>query len=85
MKYYRLYTIFKFPNVRVLDFQKVKLKERVLAKSLFTSEKGKKIIEDMLNKKFGEENEFEYVNTYESIQQDINKQKIIYVIYVIKF
>ncbi len=79
MKYYRLYTIYKLPNIRVLDFQKVKLKERVMAKNLFDSEKGKKIIEDMLNRRFGEEDETEYLKAVEILQKDIDKQKIIYV------
>ena len=79
MKYYRLYTIYKLPNVRVLDFQKVKLKEKAMAKNLFESEMGKKIIEDMMNRKFGEEDETEYVKASEIIQQDISKQRIIYV------
>jgi hypothetical protein len=79
MKYYRLYTIYKLPNIRVLDFQKVKLKERALAKNLFDSEKGKKIIEDMLNRRFGEEDEAEYVRAAEILQKDIDKQKMIYV------
>jgi hypothetical protein len=63
----------------VLDFQKVKLKERVMAKNLFDSEKGKKIIEDMLNRRFGEEDETEYLKAVEILQKDIDKQKIIYV------
>ena len=35
---YREYVIHKFPNLRVLDFKKVKDKEREAAKKLFTSE-----------------------------------------------
>lgn len=79
MKYYRLYTIYKLPNVRVLDFQKVKLKERSFAKNLFESEKGKKIIEDMINRRFVEEDEAEYLRASEILQKDIDKQKMIYV------
>ncbi|XP_061424561.1 U2 small nuclear ribonucleoprotein A' isoform X1 [Lethenteron reissneri] len=40
-KNYRLYTVYKLPQVRVLDFQKVKLKERQEAERLF---KGKKSV-----------------------------------------
>ena len=67
------------PNVRSLDFQKVKLKEKVFAKNLFESEKGKKIIEDMLNKKFNEEDETEFLTASENIKNNIEKQKTIYV------
>lgn len=35
MPNYRLYTIFTLPSVTVLDFQKVKLKERLLAQEMF--------------------------------------------------
>lgn len=79
MKYYRLYVIFKLPGVRVLDFQKVKLKERIAAKELFTSEKGIKIIESMSSKKFLIEEDEEYLKSIQKIQQDENKKKMIYV------
>ena len=36
--YYRLYTIYKIPSLRVLDFQKVKKSEREAAKTFFESE-----------------------------------------------
>jgi len=65
-----------------LDFEKVKLKERILARNLFTSEKGKKIIEDMINKRFGDEDEQEYIKAVEILRQDENKQKFLYVIYI---
>ena len=67
------------PNVRSLDFQKVSLKEKIYAKNLFDSERGKKIIEDMLNKKFTDEDEADYVMASEKIQKDLDKQKTIYV------
>ena len=35
-----MYVIFKMPNLRVLDFQKVTLKERIAAKKLFESAAG---------------------------------------------
>ena len=38
---YRLFVIHKFPNLRVLDFRKVKLKEKEAAKALFKSKQGK--------------------------------------------
>jgi hypothetical protein len=74
-----MYAIYKMPNLRVLDFQKVKLKEKLLAKNLFESEKGLKIIEDMTKSQFSKENEEEYIKAIESIQQDINKKKMLYV------
>jgi len=43
-KHYRLYVIFKLPSVRILDFQKVKAKERVEANKLFDSETGAKLV-----------------------------------------
>lgn len=42
-KYYRLYVIHKLPQIRLLDFKKVKLKERQEAKSLFEGVKGKQL------------------------------------------
>lgn len=39
-KHYRHYVIHKLPNVRVLDFRKVKLRERNEAKELFKGSKG---------------------------------------------
>ena len=67
------------PNVRVLDFQKVKLKERVTAKKLFESEKGKQIIEDMKNKKYDEE----YSKAVEEmLKNEENKKKIYVKLYI---
>ena len=43
---YRLFVIHKFSNLRVLDFKKVKQKERDSAKELFKSKKGKEQRED---------------------------------------
>ncbi|KAK9881695.1 hypothetical protein WA026_017214 [Henosepilachna vigintioctopunctata] len=42
-QHYRLYLIYKLPNLRLLDFRKIKLKEREEAKHLFKSKKGKEI------------------------------------------
>jgi len=40
LKHYRLFTIYKLPQLRVLDFKKIKLKEKQEAQKLF---KGKKV------------------------------------------
>ncbi|XP_054164213.1 U2 small nuclear ribonucleoprotein A'-like [Oppia nitens] len=42
-KHYRLYVIHKLPTVRLLDFRKVKLRERDEAKQLFKGDKGRKL------------------------------------------
>lgn len=42
-QHYRLYVIYKLPNLRLLDFRKIKMKERQEAKNLFKSKKGKEI------------------------------------------
>ncbi|XP_040569924.1 U2 small nuclear ribonucleoprotein A' [Lepeophtheirus salmonis] len=44
---YRLYLIHKLPNLRMLDFRKVKLKEREEAKAKFKSEEGKKVLKEI--------------------------------------
>ena len=69
LKYYRLYVIYNLPNLRVLDFQQVKSKERQAAKELFTSEKGKKLIERLKNKKYEEEDK-DFVKAVEEIKRD---------------
>eukprot|EP00741_Cyanophora_paradoxa_P021639 tig00000241_g20886.t1 len=40
-QHYRLYVIHKIPSIKLLDFQRVKLKERLASKKLFGGEKGK--------------------------------------------
>lgn len=65
--------------MRVLDFQKVKLKEKLMAKNLFESEKGKQLIEDMKNKKFQIEEDEEYVKELEKTLKDEEKKRKIYV------
>jgi GMP synthase PP-ATPase subunit len=65
--------------LRVLDFQKVKLKEKLMAKNLFESEKGKQLIEDMKNKKFQIEEDEEYVKELEKTLKDEEKKRKIYV------
>jgi len=44
LKHYRLYVIFKLPSIRVLDFQKVKAKERSEAAKLFDNETGAQLV-----------------------------------------
>ena len=52
-----------------VDFQQVKSKERQAAKELFTSEKGKKLIERLKNKKYEEEDK-DFVKAVEEIKRD---------------
>jgi len=47
---YREYVIHKFPNLRVLDFKKVKEKEREAAKQLYKSKEGKTQLKDIQRK-----------------------------------
>lgn len=46
-KNYRLYVIHKLPQVRVLDFQRIKMKERNRAKEFFASKSGRQVISDL--------------------------------------
>ncbi|XP_044940198.1 LOW QUALITY PROTEIN: U2 small nuclear ribonucleoprotein A'-like [Mustela putorius furo] len=46
-KHYRLYVIYKVPQVRVLDFQKVKLKERQEAEKMFEGKRGAQLAKDI--------------------------------------
>ncbi|XP_029814640.1 U2 small nuclear ribonucleoprotein A' [Manacus vitellinus] len=46
-KHYRLYLIHKVPQVRVLDFQKVKLKERQEAEKMFKGKRGAQLAKDI--------------------------------------
>ncbi|XP_022909630.1 U2 small nuclear ribonucleoprotein A' [Onthophagus taurus] len=41
--HYRFYVIYKLPQIKLLDFRKIKLKEREEAKALFKSKKGREI------------------------------------------
>ncbi|CAJ0572351.1 unnamed protein product, partial [Mesorhabditis spiculigera] len=45
--HYRLYVIFRIPTVRVLDFQRVKLKEREEAKKMFKGKKNRKLLQEV--------------------------------------
>ncbi|OTF80379.1 U2 small nuclear ribonucleoprotein A-like protein [Euroglyphus maynei] len=42
-KHYRLYVIHRIPSLRLLDFKKVKNREREEAQKLFSGEKGKRL------------------------------------------
>ncbi|XP_068596700.1 U2 small nuclear ribonucleoprotein A' isoform X3 [Brachionichthys hirsutus] len=46
-KHYRLYVISKMPQIRVLDFQKVKLKERQEAEKMFKGKRGAQLAKDI--------------------------------------
>lgn len=46
-KYYRLYVIHKLPTVRLIDFQKVKLREREAAAKMFKGKKGKQFMAEI--------------------------------------
>ncbi|XP_062869244.1 U2 small nuclear ribonucleoprotein A' [Trichomycterus rosablanca] len=46
-KHYRLYVISKLPQIRVLDFQKVKLKERQEAEKMFKGKRGAQLAMDI--------------------------------------
>ncbi|XP_034243085.1 U2 small nuclear ribonucleoprotein A' [Thrips palmi] len=48
--HYRLYLIYKLPQLRLLDFQKIKQKERDEAKTLFKSKVGKEIQREIAKK-----------------------------------
>lgn len=67
------------PNLRVLDFQKIKVKERAYANALFQTEKGQQIIEDMYHSNYQREDEEEYIKAMEAIQQDVKKKQMLYV------
>ncbi|XP_060529298.1 U2 small nuclear ribonucleoprotein A' [Cylas formicarius] len=49
-QHYRLYVIYKLPQLKLLDFRKIKTKEREEAKVLFKSKKGKEIQKDIIKK-----------------------------------
>ncbi|KAJ7994720.1 hypothetical protein DPEC_G00252410 [Dallia pectoralis] len=46
-KHYRLYVINKIPQIHVLDFQKVKLKERQEAEKMFKGKRGAQLAKDI--------------------------------------
>ncbi|KAF7287336.1 small nuclear ribonucleoprotein polypeptide A'-like U2A [Rhynchophorus ferrugineus] len=49
-QHYRLYVIYKLPQLKLLDFRKIKMKEREEAKTLFKSKKGKEIQKDIIKR-----------------------------------
>lgn len=49
-KHYRLYVIFKVPQLRTLDFRKIRKKERDEASVLFKGKKGKQLEKDIVKK-----------------------------------
>ncbi|BET02296.1 U2 small nuclear ribonucleoprotein [Nesidiocoris tenuis] len=48
--HYRLYVAFKLPNLRLLDFRKIKLKEREEAMQLFKSKQGRQLQREIATK-----------------------------------
>uniref|UniRef100_A0A8D8MDG7 Probable U2 small nuclear ribonucleoprotein A' n=1 Tax=Cacopsylla melanoneura TaxID=428564 RepID=A0A8D8MDG7_9HEMI len=48
--HYRLYVAFKLPQLKLLDFSKIKLKEREEAATLFKSKKGKELQKEISKK-----------------------------------
>jgi U2 small nuclear ribonucleoprotein A' len=49
-QHYRLYVAFKLPQLRLLDFRKIKVKEREDANALFKSKKGKELQKEIAKK-----------------------------------
>ncbi|KAJ9590188.1 hypothetical protein L9F63_016677 [Diploptera punctata] len=49
-QHYRLYVAYKFPHLRLLDFRKIKMKEREDANTLFKSKKGKELQKEIAKK-----------------------------------
>lgn len=48
--HYREYITYKFPNLRLLDFRKIKQKDRIAATEFFKSKKGKEIQKEIAKK-----------------------------------
>ncbi|XP_050499391.1 U2 small nuclear ribonucleoprotein A' [Diabrotica virgifera virgifera] len=48
--HYRLYLIYKLPQLKLLDFRKIKMKEREEAERLFKSKKGKDIQKEIVKR-----------------------------------
>lgn len=46
-KHYRLYVIHRIPSLRLLDFKKIKMKEREEASKLFSGEEGRKLASEI--------------------------------------
>ncbi|XP_076686860.1 small nuclear ribonucleoprotein polypeptide A'-like U2A [Andrena cerasifolii] len=47
---YRQYVVYRFPQLRLLDFRKIKLKERDAAVAYFRSKKGKEMVREIAKK-----------------------------------
>jgi len=47
---YRQYVVYRMPNLRTLDFQKVSKKEKESAKKLFEGPSGKQLLKEMLQR-----------------------------------
>lgn len=58
IKYYRLYTIFHIPTLRFLDFQKVKLSERLEAKKLFEGKAGNDLIASIIKRELKDDENY---------------------------
>lgn len=50
LQYYRSYVVYRLPHLRLLDFRKIKLKEREDAAALFKSKKGKELQKEIVKK-----------------------------------
>jgi U2 small nuclear ribonucleoprotein A' len=50
MEHYRLYCISKIPSLRVLDFERITLSERLAAKEMFGEDKGQEFVEEIKKK-----------------------------------
>jgi len=68
-KNYRLYTIFKIPSLRVLDFQKIKQKERIEARKMFATG----VDSEMFNK---EVEEIEPASKRAKVEEEASAQSI---------
>ncbi|VEN64727.1 unnamed protein product [Callosobruchus maculatus] len=49
-QHYRLYIVYKLPQIKLLDFRKIRMKEREEAATLFKSKRGKEIQKEILRK-----------------------------------
>ncbi|XP_014669701.1 PREDICTED: U2 small nuclear ribonucleoprotein A'-like [Priapulus caudatus] len=49
-KHYRLYVIYKIPHLRLLDFQKIKLREKEEAAQLFRGRRGLELVKSIVKK-----------------------------------
>lgn len=50
LQHYRAYVVYKLPQLKVLDFKKIKLKEKKEATALFKSKKGKELQKSIVKK-----------------------------------